>query len=236
MILQRFYTAMLTNKYNLLAHAISRITLTAIFTFAVSATYAHAETSQDYKQEPITPIPQTIEVNAAKAKLGETLFFDTRLSINNTISCATCHQLEAGGDDNMAMGVSLASGKHVINTPTVFNSRYNFRQNWDGSAASLVEQIEMVMASHHEFNNQWDNLSAELNLDKKLKKKFKAIYKTGLTRKNIVNAIVEYEKTLITPNSPFDKYLRNEDGALSKKRLKVTNYLKNSGASLVIKE
>lgn len=229
MILQGFYIAMLTIKHIMKLYALVFTALTAALTFALYATLAHAEANQSYKQEPITPIPQTIEVNKAKAKLGETLFFDTRLSKGDTISCATCHQLEAGGDDNVAMGISLVSDKHVINTPTIFNARYNFRQNWDGSAKTLGEQIEMVMANHHEFNNQWDNIIAKLTQDKKFNNDFVATYKEGITRKNITDAIVEYEKTLITPNSRFDNYLRNTGESLTETEIEGYELFKELG-------
>lgn len=220
---------MLTIKHILKPYAHTLITLPINLTFALSMTFAHAEINQTYKQEPISPIPQTIKVNETKARLGQALFFDTRLSKNNTISCATCHRLEDGGDDNTARGISLAADEHVINTPSIFNARYNFRQNWDGSAKTLEEQIEMVMTNHHEFNNQWDNVITQLTLDKNLSTDFRLVYQEDITRRNIINAIVEYEKTLITPNSRFDAYLRNVEGSLTETEIEGYRLFKELG-------
>ncbi len=184
--------------------------------FAVNIAAAVADNDEIYRQEPITPLPQNIAFNEAKANLGEKLFFDTRLSKNNTIACASCHQLEHGGDDNVAMGLSISADKNIINTPTVFNARYNFRQNWNGDKKTLQEQIDAVMKSHHEFDNNWSRVIASLAKDDELKTTFDAIYADGINKSNIVEALVEFENTLVTPNSRFDRYLRNEDAALTK--------------------
>ncbi len=191
----------------------------AFLVCTLSATLVHAETDQPYKQEPISPIPQTVEINEAKAALGKSLFSDTRFSKNNTVACATCHQLESGGDDNVAKGISLVSDQHVINTPSIFNAQYNFRQNWDGSAATLEDQIDMVMVNQHEFNNQWDNVTAQFSADKDFTNTYQKVYKGTITKDNIVNALVEYEKSLNTPNSAFDRYLRNEEKSLTQEEI-----------------
>lgn len=171
------------------------------------------------RDEPISPLPQTVEFDASKAELGRSLFFDHRLSRNKSISCASCHQLEQGGDDNRAKGISLEAKTHIINTPSVFNARYNFRQNWDGSARNLAEQIDMVVNNHHEFSNDWDLITSRLNDDKDFSDRFRKTYKTGINKENIIDALVEFENTLITPNSRFDRYLRNEDIDLSSDEL-----------------
>ncbi len=198
----------------------SFITLSLTLMCGLNTAYAGADTTNTYRQEPITPIPQEIDVDESRARLGEILFFDTRLSINNTISCASCHQLETGGDDNIAMGISLSADHHSINTPSIFNALYNFRQNWDGSAKTLHQQIDMVVKNRHEFNNTWSNIITRLTMDNKIKRNFETSYPDGLTKENIIDAIVEFEKKLITPNSRFDRYLRNEDKSLTQEELK----------------
>jgi cytochrome c peroxidase len=181
---------------------------------------AHAKNDENYRSEPISPIPQIIEFNEAKANLGEMLYFDTRLSKNNEVSCATCHQLEAGGDDNVAFGLSISANQHIINTPTIFNAQFNFRQNWDGSINTLQEQISMVVNSHHAFDNTWNDVISILAADKVLTKDFHVIYRDGITRDNVVDVIVEFVKTLTTPNSRFDRYLRHEEEVLTEEEIK----------------
>ena len=220
---------MSTIKHTLKSCVQPLIKLSVTLALSSSTSFTYADINQTIKHEPISPIPQTIEVNKTKAQLGKTLFFDTRFSKSETVSCATCHQFETGGDDNVAMGISSATDKHIVNTPSIFNARYNFRQNWDGSAKTLEEQIEMVMRNRHEFDNTWDNVIARLTMDKNLTKIFNDIYKEAVTKENITNAIVEYEKTLITPNSRFDRYLRNESDALTESEVKGYTLFKQYG-------
>lgn len=160
--------------------------------------------------EPISPIPLEIQVDITKARLGQRLFFDSRLSGNNSMSCATCHQLKDGGDDNRSLSGS-DSAKFTLNTPTVFNASFNFRQNWDGSAQTLQQQVDMKVYDHDKFDTTWTEIIKKLNKDSELQRNFSTTYKDGITQENIVDAIVEYEKTLYTPNSRFDRYLRLEE-------------------------
>ena len=93
------------------------------------------------------------------------------------------------------------------------------RQNWDGSANNLHQQIDMVVKSRHEFNTTWSNIIVKLTMDNEFQSNFNTSYPDGLTKENIIDAIVEFEKTLITPNSPFDRYLRNDDTSLTKEEI-----------------
>lgn len=195
----------------------------------LSASFVLAENSRLYRQEPISPIPLEVEINQARASLGERLFFDTRLSRNNSISCASCHQLESGGDDNLALGISLSAEQHTVNTPSIFNAGYNFRQKWDGSAKTLHEQIDMVIADKHEFANEWEKIIARLATDETMQQNFTTVYSDGISKENIIDALVEFEKTLITPNSRFDRYLRSEEKILSEDEIKGYTLFKNLG-------
>jgi len=164
--------------------------------------------------EPITPIPQSVEVNEQKAKLGKKLFFDTILSADNTISCATCHDLQNGGDDGLKFSFGIGGQEGSINSPTVYNSVYNFRQFWNGRAKDLTHQTYSPIENPVEMGNKLDKLIVTLNKTP-YKEEFENIYSDGVTKKNIGDAIAEYEKTLITPNSPFDNYLRGDKSAIS---------------------
>jgi len=190
---------------------------------------AHADNKEHYRNEPITPIPLKIEVDIKKAQLGELLFFDTRLSGSKQLACSSCHQLDAGGDDNVAKGISTINGQHIINTPSIFNAQFNFRQNWDGSVKTLEQQIDMVVISQHEFDNNWTDVTLTLAKDPELSQKFYSVYKGGITKTNIINALVEFQKTLITPNSRFDQYLRKQDITLSENELKGYKVFKELG-------
>ena len=232
-ILQRIHTGMITNKQR-------QISLFSLFFGTASASctlylvistlgMAQALAEENIRNEPIFPIPLKVELNENKVALGKTLFFDPRLSKDNRFSCASCHQLDAGGVDNMPFGASLSDENHIINTPTVFNAVYNFRQNWDGSVKTLGEQIDMVVNNPHEFGTSWDSILQKLSKDIELNNRFHAVYLDGISKDNVVDVIVEFEKSLTTPNSRFDRYLRNEAKSLSKEELKGYRIFKELG-------
>jgi len=165
--------------------------------------------------EPILPIPFTIDLNSDKVALGKILFYDKRLSRNKTLSCASCHKLESGGDDGKVFGTTHDGNVHVINTPTIFNAVYNFRQGWDGSARTLAEQINETVKNPLEANNSWNNLLDTLMKDDKLTTQFRRIFKRNISREDYIDVLSEYLKSLTTPNSRFDQYLRGDDIAIS---------------------
>ena len=178
--------------------------------------------------EPVTPLPQSIKVNQAKAKLGQALFFDPVLSHDGTITCATCHDLQNGGDDGLKVSFGIHGQKGVVNAPTVYNAVFNFRQFWDGRAKDLQEQAEGPVENPVEMGSSFKEVIAKLKKSK-YKKLFDAIYKDGITKENITDAIAEYEKTLITPNSRFDKYLRGDKNALTKDEKEGYELFKSKG-------
>ena len=181
-----------------------------------------------YAQEPISPIPLHVDVDAQKAALGKKLFFDTQLSKNNTISCASCHILQEGGDDNLPVSFGIYGQKGPINAPTVFNAVFNFRQFWDGRAASLQEQAAGPIENPKEMGFNFKELIQRLNKTA-YKTEFDTIYEDGITKNNITDAIAEYEKTLITPNAPFDRYLRGDKNALTQTQKEGYELFKSKG-------
>lgn len=170
--------------------------------------------AEEFSNEPIQPLA-ILETNAEKAALGNKLFHDTRLSADNTISCATCHGLNTGGVDRLQFSEGIAGQFGGVNAPTVFNAVHNFTQFWDGRAADLKEQaagppLNPVEMGHTSF----DNIVAALASDKAFTTEFLAIYPEGLNQSTITDAIAEFERTLITP-SRFDKYLTGDKTALT---------------------
>ena len=167
--------------------------------------------------EPISPIPQSNSVDIKKSLLGKQLFFDTILSVDNTISCSTCHDLLNGGDDGLKVSFGVDAQAGDINSPTVYNAVYNFRQFWNGRAKDLTEQAEGPVENPVEMGHSFEKLVPILQKTA-YKDEFNKIYTDGVTKKNIVDAIAEYEKTLITPNSPFDKFLRGDKSAITQEQ------------------
>lgn len=169
-----------------------------------------------FSKELITPIPLEIEYNKDKAALGKKLFFDTRLSKDDSVSCASCHMLESGGDDNLQFSIGINGQVGGINAPTVYNSVFNIAQFWDGRAKNLQEQAHGPVENPIEMGENFKNVINKLEKDTHLVKEFKRIYKEGITANSITDAIAHFETTLITPNSSFDKYLRGDENALGK--------------------
>lgn len=178
--------------------------------------------------EPIVALPQSVKVNQAKARLGHALFFDTILSHDGTISCASCHDLQNGGGDGLKVSFGIHGQKGSVNAPTVYNAVFNFRQFWDGRAEDLQEQATGPITNPVEMGSSFKEIIAKLKKSR-YKKLFDAIYKDGITKKNITDAIAEYEKTLITPNSRFDKYLRGDENALTQKEKEGYELFKSKG-------
>jgi cytochrome c peroxidase len=165
--------------------------------------------------EPIKPIPLTQDLDPARTELGRRLFQDVRLSANDSVSCASCHQLESGGADQRAFSLGFSGRRAVINTPTVLNAGFNFRQFWDGRAGSLEAQIDAVIQNPVEMGSTWHEVIAKVAADAHYRTAFAAAYPDGVTQANIENAIATFERSLTTPNSRFDQYLRGDADALS---------------------
>ena len=166
--------------------------------------------------EPVRPIAQSVSVDERKMKLGDMLYHDARLSADNTVSCASCHSLSTAGVDNKQYSEGVEGQKGGVNAPTTFNAVYNFVQFWDGRAATLADQAAGPPLNPVEMaSKSFDEIVAKLEKDKAMKQAFDEIYPDGITEANITNAIEEFERTLITPNAPFDAYLLGNEGAIS---------------------
>jgi len=161
------------------------------------------------------PLPEQIELDVNKVVLGEKLFNEVRLSANNTVSCASCHVLLNGGTDNRYRSVGVNGGTGEVNAPTVLNSGLNFVQFWDGRALSLESQIEGPVNHPKEMASNWRQVLDKLQHEPDYSKQFAKLYQDGITPTNIKDAIATFERSLMTPNSRFDKYLRGNLEALS---------------------
>jgi len=171
----------------------------------------------------ITPVPASIPFDAAKAVLGEKMYNDGRISIDGTISCATCHILDQGGADehNERVSEGVDGNLGTVNAPTVYNSFFNVRQFWNGRAADLKEQAAGPPVNPLEMGDQtFDQIVERLRQDKALVKEFEALYPgEGITQSSVTDAIAEFEKTLLTPDSRFDLYLKGDASAMSAEEL-----------------
>lgn len=183
-----------------------------------AAHYATGLAAKDKANEPIQPIPDALPVDAKKVAVGEKLFNDKRLSADNTLSCAGCHFFEKAGTDNQRFSEGIRNQFGDINPPSVFNAAFNIQQFWNGRAADLQEQAGGPPLNPIEMGSKdFGEIIAKLQQDAPLTAEFTAVYPDGWSQNNITDAIAEYEKTLITPNSRFDRWLKGDAKAISQK-------------------
>lgn len=171
--------------------------------------------------QPVIPAdnPQTPE----KIELGKQLFFDPRFSSTGTVSCNTCHNLMLGGDDNrpLSMGVHGLTGPR--NSPTVWNAALHATQFWDGRAASLEEQAKgPVVASVEMGMADLDAAIARVRAIPGYRAAFARVFggDNPVSVDNAARAVAAFERTLITSNSPYDRWARGEASAMSDQQLR----------------
>lgn len=186
-------------------------------------------------EEPVSALPQKVEYDEAKAALGEKMYKDTRISLDNTVSCASCHVLENGGADPRGTRTSEGINGNLggINAPTVYNAYFNVRQFWNGRAADLKDQAAGPPANPMEMGDQtWEQIVERLSQDAALVAEFEALYPgEGLTQSTVTGAIAEFEKTLITPNCRFDQYLNGNKDAITAEELAGYNTFKENACA-----
>ena len=163
----------------------------------------------------IVPIEPYVISNEQKLLLGKKLFFEPKFSEDNTVSCASCHNLDVGGDDNTQFSTGVGGKQGILNSPTVFNAKYNFVQFWDGRASTLQEQISGPIHDPLEMNSNFKQIIQKLKQEHEYVKLFKEVYHDSIKQEHIIDALVEFEKALVTPNSRFDAYLKGNQTALS---------------------
>ncbi len=166
------------------------------------------------------PIPQSPEPapDPAAVELGKALFFEPRLSEGHNISCNTCHNLGTGGVDLAPVSLGHRWQKGGRNSPTVLNATYNTAQFWDGRAADLKEQAGGPMVNPVEMGSSQEHVVQQLKGIPGYLPLFAAAFPEDPDPVNFPNAeaaIAAFEQTLITPNAPFDRFLRGDDAALT---------------------
>jgi cytochrome c peroxidase len=156
---------------------------------------------------PPVPVPKDNPATAQTIALGRKLFYDNRLSANNSISCASCHNPQLNFTDGRphSTGVSGKTGQR--NAPTIVNAAFGRLQFWDGRAKTLEEQVGGPMANIAEMNQPHEVAVSKLNKDLDLRRDFeKAFGKGRITLAKIEQAIASFERTLVSGNSAFDRY------------------------------
>ena len=158
-------------------------------------------------------------ITSTKVKLGRMLFYDTRLSVDNTVSCAKCHFFGLYGIDGLPKSIGNNYKENDRNAPTVFNAAGQISNHWIGDRASVEEQAEKSLTGKASFGNPDEkSLVEKLSKIRQYNELFKKTFpkdKTPISAKNIGLAIGAFERTLVTP-SPFDDYLEGNIRAIKK--------------------
>jgi cytochrome c peroxidase len=165
-------------------------------------------------EQAVTPIPNDLRFDPNVVGLGRALFTDPRLSRNGTISCSHCHALDRYGVDGLPRSVGIDGRRGSMNAPTVYNSGFNFRQFWDGRAGSLEEQVDGPLGNPAEMDTDWPTVLAKLNGDSSIQSLARRAFGRPLDAAGARSALAEFERSLTTPDAPFDRYLRGDEQAI----------------------
>ncbi|MFM4703265.1 cytochrome-c peroxidase [Aeromonas bivalvium] len=185
-----------------------------------------------WASEPIQAVEAAKVKDPAKVELGKMLFFEPRLSKSNAISCNSCHNLATGGVDNQVSSLGHQWKEGPINSPTVLNSSLNFVQFWDGRAKDLKEQAAGPIANPLEMAFSHQLAVDTLHTLPEYRARFDAVYGKGdFGIDEVTDAIAAFEETLVTPNAPFDRWLKGDDKALTAQQLKGYQLFKEKGCT-----
>ncbi|MES9978763.1 MAG: cytochrome-c peroxidase, partial [Candidatus Thiodiazotropha sp. 6PLUC5] len=180
----------------------------------------------------IKPIKPVQNINLGQVELGKKLYFDPRLSKSGFISCNSCHNLSMGGTDNLKTSIGHNWQQGPINAPTVLNSSLNLAQFWDGRAADLKAQAGGPIANPGEMAATHTLAIEVLESIPQYVMEFKAVFGVDkITIDEVTQAIAEFEKTLVTPNADFDKWLLGDKAALNEQELAGYKLFKESGCT-----
>lgn len=190
--------------------------------FSAAATTALAGTAPWPPLPDTAPSPADNPTTPAKIELGKKLFFDPRVSVDGTVSCNSCHNVMEAGDDDRATSAGVHGQRGGRSSPTVYNSAFLSVQFWDGRAASLEDQakgpvtnpIEMGMKDHTMVVSRLAAIPAYVE-------EFEKVFgKGGLTIDNFAKAVAAYERTLVTPDSAYDRFAKGDESALTEQQKK----------------
>ncbi|NLS97042.1 MAG: c-type cytochrome [Planctomycetaceae bacterium] len=181
---------------------------------------------------PPLPIPEDNPLTVEKIALGRALYFDTRLSKDNTISCATCHDPKMAWAENKPTSDGIGGAVGAVNSPTVINAAYATSQFWDGRAASLEEQALGPIENPIEMGHTLPVCCTELSGVEDYQKAFEKVFGTPeVTSDRIAKAIASFERTILSGNSPYDKFKAGDESALNDAQKRGMDLFDSSGCA-----
>jgi cytochrome c peroxidase len=167
--------------------------------------------------QPIEPLPLDEPVNGERASLGEALFEEPLLSGDGKVACTDCHHRDHALADPRPRSQVAGRPDSPVNSPTMYNVRYFFKLAWGARFDSLETHNDALMTNPNVMASSWDGTAKRLAGKPGYEQRFKRVFPDGLTPTNVRTALIEYERSLVTPNAPFDRYLRGDASAISER-------------------
>ncbi len=161
-------------------------------------------------------VPRNNQLIPAKIELGRKLFFDARLSSDGKVSCSSCHDPKLAFTDGKAVAEGISGRRGARNSPTILNATFNAGQFWDGRADTLEDQAIQPLINHLEMGNQsYDEVVKRLRAIPEYVAEFKSVFGGEVKIELIGKAIAAYERTLVSGDSPFDRFMAGDQSAIS---------------------
>jgi cytochrome c peroxidase len=193
-----------------------KILMSLVIASAVMLGSAAAAEESKWLRPAEVPAPADNKITPERVELGKLLYFDTRLSRDNTVSCATCHHPDMGWSDNTAKAIGVDGRQGPRNSPTVLNTAYQFHQFWDGRAKSLEEQALGPIQADVEMDMELPVVISRLKDIKGYVELFEKAYPgQGITNDTLAKAIATFERTVVSTDADFDRYIRGDKNAMS---------------------
>jgi cytochrome c peroxidase len=197
-----------------LSHALLWLLSTMVISVLVCS--AIARESDPWLRPAAAPAPADNLPTAARVQLGEMLFWDPRLSRKGSMSCASCHNPALGWSDGLPTAVGFDMQKLGRATPTIINTAFNTIQMWDGRKANLEDQALGPIEAEGEMNLPLPEMVARLKSIAGYQRHFEKAYPgMGISEVTVARAIASFERTVLSTESPFDRWRMGDEKAVS---------------------
>ncbi len=180
---------------------------------------------------PPLEIPADNPMTVEKIELGKMLYFDKRVSKDGTISCATCHDPQMAWAEHTPTSKGIHEQIGGRNAPTVINAAYAAAQFWDGRAATLEDQAVGPVANPIEMGNTMEGMIQNLEAIPQYREMFQKVFGTGVTPENFAKAVAAFERTVLSGDSPYDRFKAGQEDALTDAQKRGLELFENSGCA-----